>query len=78
MKPKMIVVLVLIFLAVIFIVQNTEIVPVHVYFWKISMSRIIMMSFLLLSGFVLGLLVTSPIFRRQNADPPRPPASPEA
>ncbi|MBN1224093.1 MAG: LapA family protein [Candidatus Aminicenantes bacterium] len=57
MKPKMIIVLILAFLAVIFIVQNTEIVPVQVYFWKISMSRIIMISFLLLIGFILGYML---------------------
>ncbi len=37
--------------------QNTGIVTVEVLFWKISMSRIILIPFVLLIGFLLGFTV---------------------
>lgn len=57
MKPKTIIILILVVMAVIVILQNTEIVTLQLFFWKISMSRIIFISFLLLVGFILGFLV---------------------
>jgi uncharacterized integral membrane protein len=57
MKPKVIIILILLVLSFIFIIQNTTIVEVQLFFWKISMARIIMLSFLLLVGFIIGYLV---------------------
>ena len=57
MKPKMIIVLILVVLVLLFIIQNTGMVHIQLYFWKISMSGIIMISFLLLIGFVVGYLL---------------------
>jgi uncharacterized integral membrane protein len=59
MKPKTIIILILVVLAVIVVLQNTEIVNLQLFFWTISMSRIIFISFLLLVGFVLGFLVAT-------------------
>jgi len=63
MKPKTIIILILVVLAVIVVLQNTEIVTLQLFFWKISMSRIIFISFLLLVGFILGFLVTKLVKR---------------
>jgi len=57
MKPKVIIILILLVLSLIFVIQNTTIVEVQLFFWKISMARIIMLSFLLLVGFIIGYLV---------------------
>lgn len=57
MKTKIIVITILVALSLILVIQNTEIVEVKLFFWTISMSRIIMISFLMLVGFFLGLLV---------------------
>jgi uncharacterized integral membrane protein len=57
MKPKVFIILILIVLSLIFVIQNTTIVEVQLFFWKISMARIIMLSFLLLVGFIIGYLV---------------------
>ena len=54
MKPKTIVVTILIFLMLILLVQNTQVVTVKLFFWDVSMSRIILIFFLLLIGFILG------------------------
>lgn len=47
----------LIILALIILSQNTQVVTVHVLFWDLSMSRIILIPFLLLVGFIIGFFV---------------------
>jgi len=64
-QTKLIIVIFLMVLAAILVIQNTNVVTFQVFFWKISMSRIIMMSLLLLVGFVLGLLAASPMMKRK-------------
>jgi len=66
MSFKNILIIVLIVLALIVILQNSGVVSFHILFWQISMSRILMLSFLLLVGFLLGILVSSPLFRPQK------------
>jgi len=63
MKPKTIIILILVVLAVIVVLQNSEMVTLQLLFWKISMSRIIFISFLLLMGFILGFLVAKLVRR---------------
>lgn len=57
MKPKLISALVVIILFVVFLVQNTQMVTLRLYFWKISMSQIILILLVLLVGFALGYIV---------------------
>lgn len=57
MKPKVISVLVLIVLFLVFLVQNTQVVTLRLYFWKISMSQIILIPLVLMLGFALGYAV---------------------
>ena len=57
MKPKIIVILILIVICLIILVQNTQIVEFQILFWKFAMSRIIMISFVMIVGFVVGYLV---------------------
>ncbi|MBU1338575.1 MAG: DUF1049 domain-containing protein [Acidobacteria bacterium] len=57
MKPKTIVTLILIALAIVIVIQNSEMVTVQLFFWKIMMSRIIFLVGLLVVGFSLGFLV---------------------
>ena len=56
-KSKTVLIFVLVVLAVVIIFQNSELVTLQLFFWKIMMSRIIFMVGLLAVGFVLGLLV---------------------
>jgi len=58
MKPKLIVVLVLIALFVIVLIQNTQVVTLRLFFWKIGMSQIILIPLTMLIGFVVGYIVT--------------------
>ncbi|HUU52606.1 MAG TPA: LapA family protein [Candidatus Heimdallarchaeota archaeon] len=57
MKQKTIIILILIVLAFVILIQNTQVVEVQIFFWKIAMSRIIMIAFMLIVGFALGYLV---------------------
>ena len=57
MKPKHIIILILAVLAAIFVFQNSEVVTIQLFFWTISMSRIIMIGGLLLFGFLSGYLL---------------------
>ena len=57
MKPKIIIILILIALFLVIVVQNTQVVEFQLLFWKFAMSRIIVISFMMLIGFVLGYLV---------------------
>jgi putative membrane protein len=43
----------------VFILQNTEIVTVNFLFWKMEMSRVILILVLLLVGFLLGYIFRS-------------------
>ena len=54
MKQKTIIILILIVLALVILIQNTQVVEVQIFFWKIAMSRIIMITFMLGVGFVIG------------------------
>jgi len=54
---RLIGVLALVLLFVIIILQNTQVVDIRVLFWYLSMSRIILLLFSLMVGFVIGYYV---------------------
>ncbi len=58
MKPKVIVILVLVVLFLIILAQNTHVITLNLLFWTISMSQIILIAFVLLGGFVIGYLTS--------------------
>ena len=57
MKQKTIIILILIGMAFIILIQNTQVVEVQIFFWKMAMSRIILITFMVVVGFVIGYLV---------------------
>ena len=56
--------LALLLLVVIFIVQNTSAVDIQFLFWKISMSRPLMIFFVLTIGVVIGLITTVHFYKK--------------
>jgi len=58
-RAKMTLSLVLLGLVVLFTLQNTQVVEVHLLFWKISMSRVLMIFLVLAVGAILGWVVNS-------------------
>jgi uncharacterized integral membrane protein len=58
--------LLLLFLVV--VLQNTQIVPIQLFFWTLSMSRIILLCFALLVGFAVGYYMAGRGKGRERAD----------
>jgi len=58
MRPKFIVVLVLIALFLIILIQNTQVVTLRLFFWKVGMSQIILIPLTMAIGFVVGFIVS--------------------
>lgn len=56
-NTKLIVVAVLAVLVFVVLIQNTEVVSFQFLFWTLTMSRILMISFLLLIGLVIGYIL---------------------
>ena len=75
MKPKLIAVLVVIILFAVFLIQNTQVITLRLYFWRISTSQIILIPLVLLAGFVSGYVFAKlrgerrvPKNRKRSAD----------
>lgn len=56
MKAKMVAILILGLLLVIIVIQNSNVADVHLLFWTISMSMIILIFFVALISFIIGYL----------------------
>ena len=56
MKLKMTIILLLAILLTVIVIQNSNAADVHLLFWKISMSMIILIFIVALIGFVIGYL----------------------
>jgi uncharacterized integral membrane protein len=57
MRPKLIVVLVLIALFLVILIQNIQPVTLRLFFWKVGMSQIILIPITMAIGFVVGFIV---------------------
>jgi uncharacterized integral membrane protein len=57
MKPKIIIFLIIAALFLIFLIQNTQVITLHLYFWEISMSQIILIPLAIFIGFIFGFIV---------------------
>jgi uncharacterized integral membrane protein len=72
MKPKIILATVVSILVIIILLQNTQVVTLRLFFWKVSMSQIILISLTLLIGFVIGFIVSTVLNKRsRNKDKPQ-------
>ena len=58
-KLKAIVTLLLIFAVAMFAIQNAAVVEIQFLFWGFSIPRALLVMVLLLTGFCIGLLVSS-------------------
>lgn len=59
MKTKTIIILIIVALLVIILIQNTQVLTLQIFFWKISMSRIILITLMMIIGFILGYTAAS-------------------
>jgi len=56
MKPKTIFISAIILLFVIIIIQNTELAGFQILFWKVEMSRAILLPIIFITGMIIGFL----------------------
>lgn len=63
---KLIVGLVLLALLLVFIIQNAAIVELRFLFWKLSMSRSLVILFVLLIGLIIGWFASSHFQHKQH------------
>ena len=56
MKPKLIVILTAILLFLIVLAQNTYVITLHLFFWQISMSQVLLILFTIILGFAAGYI----------------------
>jgi len=54
MKPRTWAIIILVFLCAVLLLQNMEVVSFRVFFWDITMSRIIAFPLLVLLGLIVG------------------------
>ena len=66
MRPKFIAAAVIAFLFLVFLIQNTQVVTLRLYFWEISMSQIILIPLAIIVGFVAGFIVARVAGKRRN------------
>jgi len=64
MNYKLISVMVLAIVVVLFVVQNTEVVEIRFLFWKMAMSRALVMLFVLIIGVAAGWLLHGHVKRK--------------
>jgi len=57
MRIKNIVLIVLAIIALIIIAQNTGVVPIQLFFWRLWMSRIVLILLMLAIGFGIGFVL---------------------
>lgn len=56
MKPKTIFIVAMLLLLGIIIIQNTEVTGVQFIFWKVEMSRAILLPIIFIAGLIIGFL----------------------
>ncbi|RJQ77485.1 MAG: LapA family protein [Desulfobacteraceae bacterium] len=66
MNVKLIIGTILAGLAVVFIVQNVTVMDLRFLFWKLSMSRALLMFLILSVGIILGWLLHGSFNRRKS------------
>lgn len=60
--------LILVILATIFLIQNTQVVDINILFWTISMSGAIMVVSLLIIGVLIGWFLNGYLSNKKNKD----------
>ena len=64
-RAKLISGLILVIVVLLFALQNTQVVEVHLLLWKLSISQVLLMLLLLIVGAILGWIANS-IYRRSR------------
>jgi len=65
-KAKLIAIIVICILAVVIVLQNTELAQARILFWTVSMSRALLLLLALALGFLAGILVSTFFLRKRG------------
>jgi uncharacterized integral membrane protein len=68
MKSKTIIIIISALLLLIILLQNTQVVEFRFFFWKIGMSRIVLLILTLLVGYVIGFLTRPLLIKKGKSD----------
>ena len=60
--------LVLIILATVFLIQNTQVIQINVLFWTFSMSASIMVVMLLVTGILIGWFLYGYLYNKKSRE----------
>lgn len=66
-KAKLIAIIVVLILSIVIILQNAEMVQVHVLFWTGQMSQALLMLLIFGLGLLAGILVATNFLRKKGA-----------
>lgn len=66
MKAKLIALLVMMILALIILVQNTQMVTFKLFFWTAEISQLLLVLLMLAIGFVLGFIIAKLTGRKKT------------
>lgn len=72
MQPRAIALWVLLALVVIVLLQNTQVIVLRLFFWKISMSQIVLLFLVLLLGFIIGFITAKMTGGKKAVSNPNP------
>ncbi len=70
MRARTVVVIVLLILSLTLVAQNTQVVSFRLWFWDLTMSRVLLLAGSLVVGIVIGLLLGRPWRRRSRVATP--------
>ena len=77
MKPKTIAISIAALLVLILLFQNSQVVSLKIFFWEISMSRVLMFPLLVLVGLLLGFGIGYSRAEKKHRKSAAPPEHPE-
>ncbi|MBN1505913.1 MAG: DUF1049 domain-containing protein [Sedimentisphaerales bacterium] len=66
-KAKLIAIVGVSILALVIVLQNTEVTRTHILFWSMQMSQALLLILTLVLGFVIGVLVAGYSLRRKRS-----------
>ncbi len=69
MNIKNISIIVLLALFIILCIQNVEIIPVHFLFWKVEISKLLLLIITLVIGILIGMIIPG-FFNKSKKEEP--------
>ena len=67
MRARTVIIIVLCILSLTLVAQNTQVVSFKLWFWDLTMSRVLLLAGSLGTGVIIGLLLGRPWKRRKSA-----------